>query len=379
MLIYSATLNAFLKRLKIRTRQILSQEMSLTVRRERFEWRDHLIPFHLVAFEDPSKLGYFDWPTYQIGFNKKLLYRAHPQVLDNILRHELAHFYCYLLFPEKSQILQDHGPEFRDVCRRFGWGKNVYQAYTNIDFENSHSLPDKEFEKIFQRIQKLLNLSSSNNSHEAEAATLKANQLLLKYNINFLEQGATDHQNQEVCVKRVCSEKRLSAKLNALYDILQHFYVQPVFNRAPQQVYLEVVGSRINVELADYIGKYLVYEFERLWKKVQKENPHLKGVSQKNSYIMGLSKGFISKLQKQKLQHSPETQKALVIVEKNLKSQVKMAFPRLASAGKSQGKINREAIALGAKHGLDLSLRAGVTQSKPSFSLPQKSTCVADQ
>lgn len=51
-------------------------------------------------------------------------------------------------------------------------------------------VPDKS---IMEKIQKLLSLANSDNENEAKMATARANELLIKYNLNL--QQIEDHQN----------------------------------------------------------------------------------------------------------------------------------------------------------------------------------------
>ena len=342
-----------------RSREILISEMGLKVGRRRFVWRGYWIPFEIVAFEDGKKLGYFESETLQIGLNKQLLFRAKPQVLDNILRHEWAHFYCHLAFPQ-SEGDSPHGPKYREVCRMFGWGEEVFSAYSDLDGENQKVSAGAEFEKIFGRLQKLFNLSSSQNPHEAELATLKANQLLLKYN---LQQVGAEDEEEEVLVKRVYWARRSNSTLNALYQVLRHFYVGTVINRTSRGVHLEVVGNRVNVELADYTGKFLAHEFERLWNLAKRKNSW-RGPGQKNSYILGLGEGLAKKLQKQSQRQTGKSPRALVTIEKQIERQMRLAYPRLGRIGLSGGSAHAKARAVGASDGQNLSLKRGLTSSR---------------
>ena len=125
MRVYSSTLNAFTHKLKAETKQILANEMGFSVKRSRFLFKGYLYPFSLVAFESPDKLGYFNTDNFQIGINKNLVYLAKPEVLKNILRHELAHMHVCL---HKGPDTQAHGVEFRETCKVFGWGEEVFKA-----------------------------------------------------------------------------------------------------------------------------------------------------------------------------------------------------------------------------------------------------------
>src|SRR5690606_34918991 len=138
-----------------------------------------------------------------------------------------------------------------------------------------------EAEKVYSKIKNLLKLATSSNPHEAELATLKANQLLIKYNLTH-----SDYlQNDEALfyVHRILSQKKKSAKLSAIYDIIKHFMVRPVLRYTKKGVYLEITGTKTNIELSDYIASFLDRELEGLWKKEQKLFPHLKGLKNKNS------------------------------------------------------------------------------------------------
>ncbi len=339
----------------------MNEEMGIKFNKTRFMWRGYYYPLHFVLFEDPNKLGYFSPSNFQLGLHKKLMYLAHNEVLSNIIRHELAHLYCSLIYGEKAKNLASHGQEFHKVCTDFGWGPEVSKAYGNLEFENQLYSVDSSFEKVKSKIEKLLALADSDNPHEAEAATLKANQLLLKYNLQNLDY---DEDDVETCVKLVFRTKKLNATMNALYDILQYFYVQPVFNRTREGVGLDVVGTRINVEMADYITKFLASEFEILWNKARKQDPRLKGLKMKNNYILGVATGFTQKLKAERnlLKNDKSSSRELMIMEENLSQQVRMAFPRLSRQAGSSASFDAHARAKGQRDGGNISIRPGVSQ-----------------
>jgi hypothetical protein len=363
MLVYSRTINSFLLKVKKMAHFIMIDEMGLDVRKSRFLWRGYLYPLHFVCFEDPKKLGYFQATSYQLGLHKKLMYLAKDEVLANILRHELAHFYTFLLYGEKFHQMAPHGEEFQNVCKRFQWGIAVSRAYSDLEQDNLASAPDQEFERVKEKIQKLLALSQSENVHEAEAATLKANEYLIKYNLKGIETGENNEDSLgETVVTAVFQAKRMNATLNALYDVLQFFHVQPVFNRTGEGVKLDVVGSRLNVDVANYIAKFLNNEFEILWKQTQKELG-LKGLKKKNSYIYGLASGLKIKLKAERinLRNSPRG-KDLVVLEGLLQQRVQMAFPRLSRQQGPHANLDPYAHQRGKQDGTSIQIRPGVSQ-----------------
>ncbi|MBK26995.1 MAG: hypothetical protein CME70_23530 [Halobacteriovorax sp.] len=351
MRVYSSTLNAFTSRLKAETKKILIEEMGFSVKRSRFLFKNYLYPFSLVAFESKNKLGYFNPDNFQIGINKNLVYMAKPEVLKNILRHELAHMSVHLKYGEEVSA---HGVEFREACKSYGWGKDVYGAYGDLQKENSLSSAP-EFEKILSKVQKLLKLANSANTHEATLATAKANELLMKYNLEHIDDEA--RENEEVYVKNIYEAKRSNVQMSALYEILENFYVQPVLNRGQSKAYLEVIGSKTNVEMADYMAKYLVAEFERLYKL-----SGLKGSAAKNSFIRGIAEGYTQKIKAKQKEH-PNYKNELIRLDKVLKSQVQLVYSRMGSSSSSASKNDYEARAMGRAAGGSLSINKGLEKS----------------
>lgn len=366
MFLYSKTILSFISRLKKDTRLILQNEMGLKTNRSRFEFNRYLVPFHIVVFEKGDTLGFFDHHTFQIGIHKNLMYTAKTDVIKNILRHELAHLMNYLI---NGKNVDEHGTHYREICKKYSWDKEVYQAKANVELENSKIEGDIPSEKIIAKVKKLLNLASSSNSHEAELATIKANQLLIKHNLNKLQTSPLLNNEEEITyVKRVITAKKNSAKYQTIYEILKTFFVAPVFNYGKGLFYLEVTGSKVNVELAEYVAKFLDLELERLYKDAQKNNPNLKGITKKNSFMRGIAKGYIEKINQG--QKEIVTSKELVLLRKNLQEQVKMVYSRLGHNSSSTGGHCMNSSNIGQEAGKNLNIRPGVkSNSKKTFFL----------
>jgi len=355
--IYSDTFIKLLAGARREARQILNSEMGLIVKRTRFLFNQYLYPLTIVAFEHSSKLGYFDYHTYQIGINKKLFLNAKTTVLKNVLRHELAHYYTYL----KYGITEfEHGKEFKSVCQDFGWGEDVSSAAVEISKANEEIEGDLHTEKIIIKIQKLLSLGSSDNIHEAQAATLKANQLLLKHNL-----AQRDIKGEELFyISRSLEAKRNSQKLQSISEIARTFFVHPVFNYGKGVVYLELMGKKENVLVAEYVCHFLDHEFEKLWKQAQKENPKLKGMKAKNSFFVGLAQGFTQKQES----FNSQNQKAIIKIQTDLSIQVRKFYSGLSSMSMG-GKRDQDSLKLGNIAGKNLSIRQGIKDKARSILL----------
>lgn len=352
MLVYSKTLATFQARLKKRAFLLLQSECQIQTMRERFKVGEFSYPLNIVTFEDPKLFGFFSTHLFQIGINRKLIYEARDQVIDNILRHELAHYLCFIKY---GRTIDDHGLEYRDLCRTYGWAEDVYSAKMNLQLENDR-FENADQVKIIEKVQKLLQLANSTNIHESELATSKANQLMLEHNLSHL--GRTDLVDDEmVFLKRSLEAPKFNAKIQSLANIMDEFYVKAIISRGPEKVYLEIIGEKENVEMADYILHFLDSEFEKLWNQEKAKNAHLKGLKAKNSFMSGLSKGFLEKI---KLERSKVvTQKELITLNLKAQEQLRQVYPSLSQVGNQRGHDSL-AHSLGHRAGQNISISKGL-------------------
>lgn len=340
----------------------MAQEMGLLFKTERFNYKGFSYPLNFVCFEDSKKLGFFDSSCMQIGLNYQLMLHARDEVIEETLRHELAHLYTYLKYPENFHVLDPHGLEFRNVCKDFSWGKSIYEAKANINEVNKDLDQASLSGKRFNQIKKLLALASSSNQHEAEAATLKANQLLRKYNLEHITNELSRSDEETCFVKTVLTKKKNGPILMAIYDILTHFYVRPVFSKRKGVMALEVVGHEQSVLLADYVAKFLNTELERFWALAKTQDSQLRGISAKKSYIRGVASAFISKITRDQSLNMSTDQKSLVAA--SLEKLSELAYPKLRYTKTSAGKTDLSALKAGLKDGKDLSIRQGIENNK---------------
>ncbi len=347
--IYSETAVLFIKRLKELSRDVLTKEVGLSCHRSRFKLRHYTYPLNIVLFEGSSRLGYFDSDLFEIGINKKMLFCSDEEYLKNLLRHELAH---YLVRIQYGATVSSHGKEFHDLCRKFGWGRAVFSA--SDDGPSVDAAPLEE--KVLRKIEKLLSLANSSNSHESQSATLKANELLMKYNLERLS-DPFQVSEEEMVIRRALRQKKNSQKLSSISQILRMFFVRPVINQGADQVYLELFGSRLNVSVAEYVAHFLEEELERLWQQTKRVNPSLKGLAAKNSFYRGLAEGYCEKVKQQR--SAEKESKALILLEGALDEMAPLAYPHLRRV-KSRIRHCATSSNLGKKEGERLQIRKGI-------------------
>ena len=362
-LLYSEIILSFVAKLQKSIKQIFQKEMMLDVRGRCVIIKGYSYSISVVVFEHPRRLGYFQPELYEIGINKVLMLSTYKRYLHSVLRHELAH---YITFLEYGSSVQDHGLEYRNVCRGYGWGKDIYAATISVDDDLSKPLPEIA---LMRKVRKLLALGTSNNKHEAEQAAIKSREILMKYNFENVNVDSIT----EYVVRRVLHAKRNSVKLDAISEILRTLFVQSIVNCGSSCVYLEVFGRHHNVEVANYVAKFLEREMEILWLQEKKKNPSLKGKTCKNSFFRGLAKGFCHKVQNQQMQYTDNTTRALTLIERDLEDKMPMAYPRLRRQSRKYRNCKKSAD-LGQSVGANMQIHKAVpsasknSQKKLTFS-----------
>lgn len=345
----------FVSDIKLIIKDVLARELRLKVGQSRFyNWKGTVsYPIHVVIYNHKNMLGYFDPNFYELGFHECLM-RSNREQLGQVIRHEIAH---YITFISYGSSIQPHGAEFKSLCEQMGWGEGVSRA--TLCWENSQDASVPEESSIFRKVQKLLALASSRNPHEAELAMLKSQQLLLKHNLasTYIESG----DEERVVLKRVLKQKRADAKMRSLAKILETFFVSTVYNRAGGAIYLEIMGSAANVEVAHYVATFLHEEFERLWDQAQRHTS-VRGLKAKNSFFLGLAKGYCNKIQALKREYSSAVTQALLVIEKQLVDAQALIYPRLSSSRSSAGHCEA-ASALGEQMGKQLDIHPVLNSS----------------
>ncbi|MDR3623648.1 MAG: DUF2786 domain-containing protein [Chlamydiales bacterium] len=355
MIVYSNKIIQFINEIKCIAKDILSKEIRLKVMGERFydEPQQTSYPIKIVIYNNKSMLGYFDSDFYELGFHEHLMHVS-KQKLYNVLRHELAH---YMTFINHGDVIQPHGVEFKTFCGSMNWNEEVCRA--TICLDEAEHVPDIKESVVLRKIQKLLALTSSSNKNEAELAMIKSQQLLLKHNIDSKYIASED--DERMVLKRIMKQKREDAKMRAIAKILGTFFVSTVYNRAGDYIYLEILGSAVNIEIADYVAATLQHELDKLW-DVAQQHVNLRGITARNSFFLGIATGYCNKIQALKREYQPDIVQALMVIENQLTDAREMVYKRL-STSRSHAKHCRESSMLGERMGRELNINTAISKS----------------
>jgi hypothetical protein len=317
-----------------------------------FKFRLRLPSF--VLGDHRSFLGRWHRDTATLEISRALVMeRPWVETLE-VLKHEMAHQYVY----EALQIADEspHGPTFQKVCEQLG-----------ID-GRAAGLPNAEGQVpgIVDRIVKLLALASSDNQHEAEAAMLAAQRLMLKYNVEAVQSGTTQpyrfvHLGEPT--GRVFESDRVLAMILA-----KHFFVEVIWvsvyrpREKKRGSVLEVCGSPENRSMAEYVHAFLRRTADALWADYRRRSG-LSSNRDRQRYLSGVMAGFADKLAEQA---KGAKQAGLVWVKDGeLGGYMRRRYPYVRNVRHS-GNVRDEAFASGREDGKKIVLHKPVASSASS-------------
>jgi predicted SprT family Zn-dependent metalloprotease len=266
-------------------------------------FRSALATPSLILSSNTSHLGRWIGDTRVLEISRRMVLAESWAIVVEVLRHEMAHQYVHEVLGETSE--SPHGPAFRAVCHRLG----VDPAAAGLPRERSQEAPhDEATARAVERIARLLALAESPNVHEAEAATLAAQRLMLKYNIDARTRPRAGYEFRTLGVPsgRVEESQRILAGILA-----RHFFVEviwiPVYRprEGKRGSVLEVCGSRVNLEIAEYVHGFLTHSCDGLWRDHKRAHA-LVSNRERRTFQSGVMSGFASKLAREQKKHRSE-------------------------------------------------------------------------
>ncbi|HYJ09791.1 MAG TPA: DUF2786 domain-containing protein [Polyangiaceae bacterium] len=261
-----------------------------------FRFRLRAPAFELT--EGSERLGRWLPQPRTIELSRRLLLDHGWGVLEEVLKHEMAHQYVHEVLQVHGEPA--HGPAFRKICEERGIDARAAGAPV--------AGPDPAKSPILERIAKLLALAESPNEHEAQAAMSAAQRLMLKHNIEAAVSGASSYSFRHLGKPsgRVSEHER---RLALILD--EHFFVQviwvPVWRplEAKRGSVLEVCGSRDNVELAAYVYDFLMYTADALYRADRRQR-HDRSHQARRKFLAGVMAGFHQRLERERERSTAE-------------------------------------------------------------------------
>jgi hypothetical protein len=354
--VFSTSIESFLGRLTVLAKKILRDDFGVRVGRTRFHTDDGWSwPILLVAIDDAQRLGYFDPSDCTIAVHKRLMYTAKDRVLENLLRHELAHYFTYIEHHASGLDDRAHGPQFQSTCERYDLAPEVRRASGDICAENDAIEGELKNEAAIAKFRRLMSLAESDNEHEAALAIVRANELMVRHNLDATAATGAGHGEIEYCVQVVIPCKRSSPRISAIAQILSEFLVYPVQGSRG----LEVTGTHANVEHAEYIANYLDRALSGAWKRAKAAHP--KRRLRERPFMAAAAESYLEKLKRAKSQLPEKDQNALVVLTKELEWAGRGSHGGGVHKSTSSYRTCDVSTSHGARAGAELDIRRGVT------------------
>lgn len=380
--------------------------------------RIQMRPAAIEIFDSETRWGEWDVTTRRIRLSRKLLTTHNWFQVVGILLHEMAH---QLVDEEAGEFglganarseagdgeaahgETAHGPAFRKACYRLGVPAEFSKASADLQshsFDWRDQVRDEATEKMLDKVKKLLALAESSNENEALLAMNRVRELYAKHNLENLSTHANDDRIHIILSR---GSKRIESYEQQIVGILVgHFFVEVLSGQlydAPSGEHhraFEIIGSRENAIMAEYVYHFLSNQSEFLLNQADKAAFKTRGFKfsrlERKSYRMGILRGFASKLQASEESASRRKERGDIYAgassnaaqasasdsdnvvsralmafakDRSLKDYVGHIYPRLRRGKGSAQSIDPSAYSAGQTVGKTLSIHRPITSEGP--------------
>ncbi len=324
---------------------------------------DGMIRLPVFALRDMgARLGQWHPDRFEISLNRRLV-SDHPwDAVREVLYHEMAHQLADVLPGGKDD--RSHGKVFLSACRRLGANPRASGIYPTLH-ERLGSGDMEKNDRLLLRIRKLLALAGSKNRHEAEAAMIKAHDLIRKYNIDrhrlsshrdftsvFLGKPALRHFREVYHLARLLQE----------YYFVEGVWVSAwALEKNRMGRVLEISGTGPNVKMAAYVFDFVLGFIDAEWRRYNRERQLNR--YRKTDFAVGVVEGFREKLSGPRESNRAEPERALVCAEDPLlKRYIRNRYPRIRSFQRPGGRPDETVLKAGLLRGKKLVIARGIEE-----------------
>jgi hypothetical protein len=279
-----------------------------------------------------------------------------------ILLHEMAHQFTAQVFGDMDK--SPHGPLFKQACyllRANPKASGTFRPLRDRIKNPEHDVMDR----LMVRIKKLLALAESRNRHEAEAAMLKAHELIAKYNVDLLD----DDKNGDLisvflgqpALRHLKEEYYLANLLQDFYFIRGIWVSTFVLDKEKMGRVLEISGTAKNIKLASYVYDFIRRYIDSQWMAYNKT----RGLNRyrKSDFAVGIIEGFRGKLTSYTRQNEKIKNYFAVVQKTNsaLEHYFAYKYPHTANIRKAVSNQHQTILKDGKKLGRQLVIAKGIS------------------
>jgi hypothetical protein len=326
--------------------------------------------FALKAFE--HRWGAWSREHQEISLSRSLALTRDWGDVRDVLLHEMAHQVADQALNGLNE--PPHGPAFCTACGMLGADPRASGTFPTLR-QRVELAANEDGDRETRRIRKLLRLAGSPNRHEAEAAMLKAHELMARHTRG---QIASNAPRQYMSVFVGAPALRHSRSCYHLAALLRDFYfVMPVWvpayvvSKGRMGRVLEISGTPKNGQTAGRVSGLIAGVARREWDPVA-----IGRGARFDDFVLGILEGLRVRLEAVAVGRDRGAERTTAlqkVVDPGLRAYAKRRYGRLVHRAGAATRLDARAMEAGRRIGRSIVLAEdGVDRVVSTARLPQR-------
>ena len=323
-------------------RRMLAPDLSRRLRRPLF-----------MLDDAASRWGAWSADRCEIRLSRALV-DDHPwDAVREVLFHEMAHQLADELFGARDETA--HGPAFLKACGLLGANPRASGRFS-LPTDQVRRADARSTDRSAERIRKLLALAGSSNPHEADAAMLKAHQLMARVNAEAVA-AVPPREFFSIFVGRPAlrhsrTHYHLAALLRDFYFVLPIWVPAYVLDASRMGRALEISGTAFNLRTAAYVHAFIQRVIAEEWSRWAPASAG--GRRGAAAFGVGVVEGFRARLEAAQTTVGRDRRSAFALVpagDPALAEYFNRRHPRTVRVGQTISRLHRRALHAGREVG----------------------------
>lgn len=286
----------------------------------------------------------------EISLNRTLALTHGWGDVRDVLLHEMAHQVADQALNGLNE--PSHGPAFRTACGMLGADPRASGSFPALR-QRLELAANEDGNRPLRVIRKLLRLAASPNRHEAEAAMLKAHELMARHTREEIASNAPRQYMSvfvgEPALRHARSCYHLAALLRDFYFVMPVWVPAYVVPKGRMGRVLEISGTPKNVQTAGRVAVLIDGVARREWK------PSGIGRGARfDDFVLGILEGFRTRLEAVAAVPAGGTERARAlqtVEDPGLRAYGKKRYGRLVHRGGAPTRLDLRALEAGRRLG----------------------------
>lgn len=311
-----------------------------------------------------SKLGDWAHEKREIGLSRSFVLSHSWSDVREVLLHEMAHQITSEAFHVHNET--SHGASFQKACKMLKANPRASGAYVPLS-RRIFQAAEEGGDKISMRIQKLMALAGSSNLNEAEAAMIKAHELMKKYETEHIPENRSRDYFSVFAGKPALRHFREDYALSHI--LMDYYFVKAlwvpayVIEKGKMGTVLELSGTARNLQMAGYVFDFIRQFTQSEWRIYNFDC--MLNRQRKTDFASGILSGFRTKLEHESSVNKNDTASLSLVKTEDyrLKKYFSARYPNTRTFRRGSGNFNPGVISDGAEIGKTLVIRKGITRA----------------